>query len=161
MKSFALYAIILIAALTACDPQSGMTKKGLEKYNTTPTPERTATPEEKIDPADAITVDTAAAGPNINVNKPEEGKKVKCDKYNRVMINGDAREVNIEGVCKQIMVNGDKNKVTVTAATEIVFNGHENTVEHSKYANGKKAFVTDSGSGNTITKTPPPETKKP
>jgi hypothetical protein len=159
MKNYAFYSILLIAVLAACDVQSGITKKSLEKYNTTPTPERTATPEEKIDPADILTVDTAAAGPNININAPEEGKKVKCDKYNRVSVNGGEKQVNIEGACKQIMVNGDKNKIVVTAVGEVVLNGHDNTIEHAKYVNGKKPVVNDSGNGNTVTKGLPPPAK--
>lgn len=158
MKKTVLFAIVLTAALTACEVQSGITKKSLEEYNPSPTPERTATPVEVIDPADVVTVDTAAAaGPIINVNKPEEAKKVKCDKYNRVIINGEQKEVNIAGNCKQIMLNGDNNKVTVVGGvSELVFNGHDNTVEYVKYINGKKPLITDSGSGNTVTKVPPP-----
>jgi hypothetical protein len=160
MKNPALYALLLSAAFAACDVQSGITKKSLEQYNPTPTPERTATPVEIIDPADIVTVDAAVAGPNININKPEEAKKVRCDKYNRVIINGDGKVVKIEGYCKQIMINADKSRITVAAVSEIVFNGHDNTVEHVKFINGKKPLVTDSGSGNTVTKVPPPTPAK-
>ena len=160
MKYFAIFAALVVCVLTGCDPQSGMTKKALEKYATTPTPERTATPAETpIDPADIITVDAAAAGPNININTPEEGKRVRCNKYNRVSVNGDGREVSIEGACRQIMVNGDGNKITVTAVTEVVFNGFGNTIEHTKYANGKKPLVTDAGGDNTVAKVTPPPAK--
>lgn len=154
-----LFAVVLTAALCGCDVQSGTTRRNLEKYNTTPTPERTATPVETIDPADILTVDTAAAGPIINVNTPEEAKRVRCDKYNRVSINTNEKEIKIEGACKQIMVNGDKNKIKAAAFSEAVVNGHDNTIEHVKYVNGKRPIVTDSGGGNAIVKvapTPPP-----
>ncbi|MEK7855289.1 MAG: hypothetical protein AAB288_04300, partial [Acidobacteriota bacterium] len=60
MKPFALVLLLIpISLVTACDPQSGMTKKGLEKYNPTPTPEIVKQVEEPIDPADIVTVDTA------------------------------------------------------------------------------------------------------
>lgn len=160
MKKYILPAIFLAAILSACDVQSGMTKKSLEEYNTTPTPARSATPVEVIEPADIVTVDTAASpGPIVNVNKPEEGRKVKCDKYNRVSINTDGTEVKIEGACKQIMINGDNNKITVTATSEVVLNGHDNMIEHLKYVNGKKPVVADSGNGNTITKVLPSTAK--
>jgi hypothetical protein len=150
-------ALALPLLLTACDPQSGITKKSLEKYNPSPTPPINIPTPETIAPADVVTVDTNLAGPNINVNKPEEGKKVKCDKYNRVMINGDSKEVNIEGACKQIMINGEGSKVTVTAVSEVVFNGTDNKVEFYKYVNGKHPIVNDNAGASTVTHVPQPD----
>ncbi len=156
-----LYALLLwlfvLSFITACDPQSGMTKKGLEKYNPSPTPEIKKQVEEPIDPADVINVETAEPGPTIIVNRATGKKPVNCAKYNNVTVNGDGYEVNIKGVCKQLMVNGDKNKIVAVAISEIILNGVANSVEYSKYANGKKPFVTENAPGNTIEKAAPPE----
>ena len=161
MKNLVLYAILAICTFAAsCDVQSGMTKKSLEKYAATPTPERTVAQVEQIDPADILAVDTGVQGPQIPVNKPEEGKKVKCDKYNRVVVNGDGKEVNIEGACQQLMVNGDKNQIKAVALTEIVVNGFDNDIQYTKYPNGKKPMITDNGTGNTIAKAAPPAPKQ-
>ena len=160
MKIFATYITLIVCTFfAACDVQSGVTKKSVEKYTTTPTPETKATVAEPIDPADVITVDTAAEGPQLFVNKPDEKKVVNCDKYNRVSVNGDGREVTLKGVCKQLMVNGDNARITAVALTEIVVNGHENNIQYSKYANGAKPVIKDSGSGNTILKADPPDVK--
>lgn len=161
MKKILFITAVIIFTLTACDPQSGMTKKSLEDYTKTPTPTpaRSATPVEVIDPADVVSVDVAATVPTININRPEQKKKFNCDKYNRVSINADEKDIEITGACKQIMINGDKNKLTVAAVTELVINGHENTVGHTKYANGKKPVVNDAGSGNTVAKAAPPPVK--
>ena len=145
--------LVICAFLCACEVQSGITQKSVEKYAPSPTPPWKVVVEEPIDPADAITVDTDVQGPRISVSKPEEANKiVKCDKYNRVMVNGDGKKVRIIGVCNQIIINGNGSKVTAIASAEIIFNGRENTVEYSKYANGKKLLVKDNGDGNTILK---------
>lgn len=152
--------LIICAVASACDVQSGITKKSVEKYAPSPTPAWKIVVEDQIDPADAIAVDTAVQGPQIFISKPEEAKKiVKCDKYNRIMVNGDAKEVRIIGVCSQIMINGSRNKVTAVAVAEIIVNGRENSVEYSKYANGKKPSIDDNGDGNTILKVDSPKTK--
>ncbi len=158
MKHAALVsALAVLALLAACDVQSGMTKKSLEKYNPSPTPVINVPTPEPINPGDVVTVDPEASGPTISVNKPAEAKRVKCTKYNRVAINADGLEVNIDGVCKQIMINGDGNKITVTAVSEVVANGTDNKVEFYKYANGKQPFVADNTSSNTVAKGIPPE----
>ncbi len=161
MKNLALNITLVISALFgACDVQSGITKKSVEKYEASPTPAWKVVTEEPIDPADAIAVDTAVEGPQISVSKPDEANKpAKCDKYNRVMINGDGKKVRITGVCSQIMINGNRNKVTAVAAAEITVNGRENSVEYSKYANGKRPQVKDNGDGNTILKVELPKAK--
>ncbi len=162
MKPFALVLLLItISLVTACDPQSGMTKKGLEKYNPTPTPEIVKQVEEPIDPADIVTVDTALTGPTLVVNRTRGKEPLDCSKYNKVTINGDGYEVAIKGICKQLMINGDKNKVTGVAFTELVFNGEENNVEYYKYANGKKPIITQNAGVNTIEKTAPPEKPDP
>ena len=160
MKNLALYTTLAVCVFAAaCDVQSGITKKSVEKYAPTPTPEKKVVVEEPIDPADVVSVDTAAEGPKLSVNKPEEGKRVNCNKYNRVTVNGHNHEVNIVGACKQLMVNGLKNRITAAGVAEIVINGDENEVEYTKYVNGKKPLITDNGSGNTVTKAAPPEVK--
>ncbi len=154
MKNLGLNITLFICAFfCACDVQSGITKKSVEKYAPSPTPEWKVVAEEPIDPADIVTVETSVQGPLISINKAEEAKKiVKCDKYNRVMVNGDAKEVKIIGVCSQLMINGSRSKVTAVASSEIIVNGRENSVEYSKYANGKKPLIKDNGDGNTVLK---------
>ncbi len=154
MKNIGLYiTLVIFSFVAACDVQSGITKKSVEKYAPSPTPEWKVVVEEPIDPADIITVETSVQGPMISINKAEEAKKiVKCDKYNRVTVNGDTKEVKIIGACSQIMINGSRSKVTAVAATEIILNGQANIVEYSKYANGKKPLIKDNGDGNTVLK---------
>jgi Protein of unknown function (DUF3060) len=161
MKNLGLYITLVIFTLfAACDVQSGITKKSVEKYAPTPTPEKKVEVVEQIDPADIITVDTSVQGPMISINKAEEAKKiVKCDKYNRVMVNGDAKEVKIIGVCSQLMINGNRSKVAAVASAEIIVNGRENAVQYSKYANGKKPLIKDNGDGNTVLKFDPSKPK--
>jgi hypothetical protein len=159
MKIFSVYiAVIIFSFVTACDVQSGMSKKSVEKYTTTPTPAATVAAAEPIDPADVVQVDTASPGPPIAINKATE-KTANCDKYNRVTVNGDGREVTIKGVCSQIMVNGDNARITAIAASEIIVNGHNNTFQYSKYPNGARPVVKDNGSGNTIIQADAPAAK--
>lgn len=161
MKTLALY-IILSALLfvSACEVQSGITKKNLEKYMPTPTPERKVEPVEQIDPSDIVNVDVSQQGPPISINRTPAIKSVDCKKYNNVTVNVSEREITVKGVCKQIMINGDKNEITASALSEIVLNGHENSLQYSKFANGKKPFVTDNGNANVIEKTAPPAVKR-
>ena len=161
MKNLALLIALTICFYTAgCEVQSDITKKSLEKYQPTPTPEKIVIVEEPIDPADIITADVSMDGPMISVSRTTDKKKLNCDKYNQVMINGSGHEVEIKGACSQIMVNGDSNQITAVASTEIVTNGSGNTVEYSKYVNGKKPIVTDnSKGGNFISKTAPAKEK--
>lgn len=161
MKNLGLNITLVIGAfLCSCDVQSGITQKSVEKYAPSPTPAWKVVVEEPIDPADAIAVDTAVQGPLISISKPEEANRiVKCNKYNRVMVNGDGKKVRIEGVCNQIMVNGNRSKVTAVASAEIIVNGRENTVEYSKYANGQRPSIKDNGDGNTILKIVTPKPK--
>ncbi len=161
MKTTAHYfAVIFALALIGCDVQSGMTKKGLEKYNPSPTPTINLPTPEPIDPADVVTVDTSLQGPTVNINKPDEARKAKCGKYNRVAINTDGQEVKIDGVCSQVMINGDGNNVTVTAVSEVVINGTGNSVKFSKYVNGKHPIVTDNTGGSTVSKAVNSEAQK-
>lgn len=154
MKHPALFAILILGFfLIACDVQSGMTKKSLEKYADSPTPEIKVTPEPPIDPADVVAADTSVEGPKINVNQKPEVKEVNCSKYNRVHVNVDNRTLIVKGVCQQLMVNGDKNKITGVAFTEIVINGTGNEVQFTKFANGKRPIVADNGGGNAVLKT--------
>lgn len=161
MKNFALLIALAICFYTAaCEVQSDITKKSLEKYQPTPTPEKIVVAEEPIDPADIITADVSTDGPMITVSRTTDKKKLNCDKYNQVMINGSGHKVEIKGACRQIMVNGDRNQVTAVAATEIITNGSGNTVEYSKYVNGKKPIATDNSKGNnSISKTEAAEAK--
>lgn len=164
MKAFAHLAIFVLiaAAAAACDPQSGITKKSLEKFESSPTPEIKITPEAPIDPADVATVDVNTTGPNITVNGPDK-KSVDCNKYNKLMVNSSSQKITVKGVCKQLMINGDRNEINGGAFTEIVFNGDGNKVEYSKYANGKRPIVADNTGSNTAAKAAAPEssTQKP
>jgi hypothetical protein len=150
----AVYLIIfcLIAFLTGCEVQSGITKKSLEKYEATPTPAVNLPTPEPIDPADVVVVDTSLDGPRISVNKIDAKKPFNCDKYNRLTLNVDGGTIEIRGTCRQIMVNGDQNKITVEAASEIVLNGHENEITYSKIINSVRPIIDDNGSANTATK---------
>jgi hypothetical protein len=152
MKNSAFLVFVSIAIfLAGCDVQSGIATKSVEKYVPTPTPERSIIPEEPIDPADVVQVDTTE-GPQISVNPSDDKKTVECSKYNRVKINGDRKVVTVRGICKQIMVNGDNNQVLSSGFAELVLNGHENYVEYTKFANGKRPAVTDNGQGNSVSK---------
>lgn len=150
--SIILLSIAAGFAVMACDVQSGISKKSVEEYTATPTPGPSRTPEPPIDPAEIATADTAESGPNITINSNETRKSFDCGKYNRVIINSDAKDIKIGGVCKQVMINGDRNKVAVYAAAGVVFNGSENSVEHAKFANGKRPIVTDNTRSNTFAK---------
>jgi len=161
MKSFSLHFVLVIGSLlTACDVQSGITKKSVEKYAPSPTPEKTVEVVEQINPADIVSVDAAVEGPQLSVNKGDNKTSLDCNKYNRVQINDDARDVTIKGICKRLMINGDRNQVAVAALSEIALNGFGNTVQYSKYTNGKKPVITDNGRDNTISKTSAEPTQK-
>jgi hypothetical protein len=139
-----LFGLIL---LSACGSQPAANSEA---------PRPTQTPlvrvTEQIDPADVLNADTTEPGDTLYANKASEKLTLKCDKFNRVLINGSDNEVTITGVCSQITINGRANKVTAVAAAEILAYGTENTVQYSKYANGKKPVITDTSKTNTITK---------
>lgn len=143
-------SILLISSIlfSACAGEAPTSNSATPRPTQTPLV-RTA---EQIDPADVINVDTVEPGETLYVNEGPEKVTLKCDKYNRVMINGSENEVTITGVCSQITINGRMNRVTAVAAAEILAYGAENTVQYSKYANGKKPVVTDTSKTNTITK---------
>src|SRR5688572_11274977 len=144
------FAVLSVSIFVSCDAQSDMAKKGVEKYVTTPTPGVTPTPEEPIDPADVVQASSTERGPVITVNREQDKLNLACDKYNRVMINGSGHVVTIRGVCSQIMLNGHNHDVTVDAVTEIVFNGNDNKVRYSRYANGKRPIVTKNSKGDNL-----------
>ena len=148
-----IFCILLVATFAACDLRSGIAKQEMEKFNPSPTPSMSPTPTpEPIDPADVVQIDTTQEGPPISIDGFELKRSVNCTKYNRVMINGDESNITIKGVCRQVMINGDKNKITADAAMEYVVNGTENTVNYSKFANGKRPSVIENKPGNTIEK---------
>ena len=154
MKILAFCTVVtLLAFVNACDVQSGITKKSVEKYAPSPTAEKTVQVVEQIDPADIVSVDAAVEGPQLSVNKGDNKTSLDCNKYNRVQINDDGRNVMIKGICKRLMINGDRNQVAIAALSELALNGFGNTVQYSKYANGKKPVITDNGRDNTISKT--------
>ncbi len=135
----------------ACEVQSDISKKSVEKYATSPTPEiKVPTPVE-IDPADVVSVDIAEPGPQISISKKGDNGSVDCSKFNRFVLNGNDRNITVKGACKQIMVNGDKNNITATAVSDIVVNGSDNQITYSKYINGKLPIISDNGNGNEIT----------
>jgi hypothetical protein len=161
MKNFALYLVATFVLFNAaCDVQSGITKKSVEKYVPTPTPEKTIDVVEQIDPADIVTVDATVEGPQLSINKGDNKTTLDCNKYNRVQINDDARNVTIKGVCKRLMINGDKNQIIAAGLSEITLNGFGNDIRYSKYANGKKPVIADNGGENTISKATPPPAQK-
>ena len=153
--------LLSIAVFASCDAQSGIAKKSVEKYVTTPTPAISPTPtEEPIDPADIVQSKTMERGPTISVSGSTDKMNLVCDKYNRVMVNGSARAVSIKGVCSQIMLNGQQHDVTVEAVSEIVFNGSGNKVHYLRYANGKRPTVTNNSGGENLTEKVPASPKK-
>ena len=157
MKIIGLYTTLIIFSFAAaCDVQSDITKKSVEKYAPTPTPEKTIQTPKPIDPADIMNVDTAEPGPPLIVNAATGKKPVDCTKYNKLTVNGDGYDITIKGVCRQVMVNGDKNRIVTVGFSEVIFNGFQNVVEYSKYVNGKKPIITDNGRENIIQKFAPP-----
>ena len=153
MKTFAIFVLVSVAVvLNACDVQSGIASKSVEKYTTTPTPQPSIASEEPIDSADVVTVDAAMEGPKLTVKKITDSTALSCDKYNRVAINIDDKSFKITGVCKELMINGDRNQIAMSAASEIIFNGAANNVKYSKYANGKRPFIKDNGGTSTVEK---------
>ncbi len=154
-------AILVLSFTAACDVQSGITKKSVEKFEPSPTPTIVkATPEPPIDPADIVTADTSTPGPVLSVNKSADKKPVDCAKFNNINVNADQQEVVIKGACNKLMINGDGNRITGVAFNEIVINGTDNTIEHSKYLNGRRPIIDDNASGNTVSRIPAVEDKK-
>lgn len=148
-----ILAVILLSTLTSCDVQSGITKKSVEEYQPTPLPSVAPTPvETPIDPADVVEVDIAQQGDLISLNEPKMKKTVTCDKYNQVMLNDSDGVITIKGACRQIMINGNRNDVTAEAVMSVVFNGEENKVKYSRYANGKRPVITNNKPGNITEK---------
>ena len=150
MKFLPLLLVVAFACLTACEP-SGIAKEEMEKFSGTPTPTFapivTPTP---VDPADIVQVDTSLDGDTLSVNGYQQSSRLKCDKYNNVRVNGDENVVTITGACRQVIVNGDKNQVTAEAAIEFAFNGTENKVTFSHFANGKRPAIIENLGGNEI-----------
>ena len=151
--SMLITAILTLAFVAACDVQSGITKKSVEKYEPSPTPPIVkATPEPPIDPADVVTVDTSTPGPPISLNKAADKKPVDCAKFNNVNVNADQQEIVIKGACNKLMINGDGNHITGVAFNEIIINGTDNKIEHTKYLNNRRPVIDDNASGNTVSK---------
>lgn len=149
-----------VALAASCDVQSGITKNAVEKYGPTPTPSVMPTPaEEPIDPLDVVNVDTGIQGPTISIAESNQKRSVKCDKFNRVMVNGRDNEITVAGVCRQIMINGDRNEVKADAAAEVIFNGSDNKVRYARYTNGKRPVITDNKAGNVAEKSERPARK--
>ena len=159
MKRILTVCALSIALLTGCDPQSEMAKKGVEKFGPTPTPSISPTPiEEPIDPADVVQVDVAEPGPTLVVNR--ERNETNCNKYNRVMLNGNGKQVSIKGACSELMLNGSSNEVQVDATSKIVLNGRYNIVRYSRYVNGKRPVVSGTTEGSTVEKVAASAAKK-
>lgn len=150
-----LCSLSLLAALVSCDLRNETAKRGVEKYSSTPQPPVSPLPTPSpVDPADIAEVDTSLEGDTIPITGYEQKKTVSCSKFNRVMVNGDDSEINVAGVCRQIMINGDGNNIILDAAMEIVLNGSDNSVKYSRFANGKQPSVIDNRGGNLVEKIP-------
>ncbi len=149
------FCILLVLAAAACDLRSGIAKQEMEKYTSTPPSPVSPTPTPPIDPADAVEADLMLDGKLISVNGYDQQATAKCDEFNQLMVNGDRNVVTISGVCRQIMINGDSNQIGSDAAVEFVFNGRDNTVWHSRFANSKHPSVIDNKKhGNVVIKGP-------
>lgn len=153
MKVLLATLFIFLFVIAGCDLRSETAKKEMEKFTSSPTPTilKTPTPE-PIDPADIVNVDTNIEGDAVSINAFKENKNAACPKFNRLMVNGDDNVVAIKGACRQIMINGDRNKITADAAMEFVFNGSDNTVKYSRFANGKRPSVVENRAGNVVEK---------
>lgn len=157
MKVLSAAAILLMPVfIMSCEVQSGITKKQLEKYMPTPTPVFSPVPTPTPVPeAEIIKADITADGETINVSKSGEKTIVTCAKFNRVMVNGSQNTVIIKGACQQIMLNGSQNTVTADAAMEYILNGSGNTLEYSRFVNGKLPQIVENQAGNTIERKAP------
>ena len=150
---FAVTFLLLFAFFAACDLRSDTAKKEMEKFSGSPTPTRTPMPAEiPVDPADVIRTETDVPGETISVAGSDLKRSISCPKFNRVMINGSRNVVTAKGACKNIMVNGDGNQINSEAAVEFVLNGESNTVNYSRFVNGKRPIVSDNAGGNVIEK---------
>lgn len=152
---FAIASLLLIIAtsLLACDFRSETAKREMEKFTSSPTPTISPTPPPApINPADVVTADVSQDGPVIQVNGNGQTKSVTCNKFNRVMVNGDKNTVTVKGACRQVTVNGDNHQLTTDASVEFVVNGDSNIIRYSRYVNGKHPLVRDNGSGNAVEK---------
>lgn len=135
--------------------RSGIAKKEMEKYELAPTPTIAPPPSgTPIDRADIVEVEIDQQGDPISIDGLRQNKIVTCTKFNRVTINGDESVVTVKGACGEIMINGDRNIITAAAAAAFVFNGSENIVKYSRFANGKQPSVIDNRGGNSIEKVP-------
>lgn len=152
-KLLLILTLVSMPFVISCDPQSGITKKSLEKFGPTPTPSVEPTPvEEPIDPADVVQADTAQDGKALVVNLPSDRKTLNCDKYNPVMVNSRDEKISLKGACRQLTVNGNGNEITADGIAEVVFNGEDNKVTYTKYVNGKRPSVRDNKGSNTVEK---------
>ncbi|MBV9215814.1 MAG: DUF3060 domain-containing protein [Acidobacteria bacterium] len=148
-----LALLLLTAILVSCDLRSETAKKEMEKFSGTPTPvpAYSISPEPTpVDPADVAAVDTMQLGDPLTADGHQQHKTLNCTKYNPVTVNGNESVVTVKGVCRRVMINGDGNQVSVEAAMEFVFNGTNNRLTFSKFANGKQPLVTQNMQGNTV-----------
>lgn len=157
----ALLLLISLISVGSCDLRSGIAKDEMEKFSGTPTPTRTPPPpEEPIDPADSVTVDTNQPMASISLAGGNKTKSANCSKFENVSLNGNRTVVTIKGSCRQITVNGNDNEISVDAVMSVVINGENNSLKHVRYVNAKRPSVTDNGDGNTIEKIALTEVKK-
>jgi hypothetical protein len=153
MRSIFAITCISLFAITSCDLRNETAKRSMERFASTPTPQFSPAPSESpIDPLDVVNVETSVEGEPIYIDGPDLKRTVNCSKFNSVKINGNKNTVTIAGVCKQVMINGDSNRVTADASTEYVFNGTENVLKYSRFANGKRPVITENRGGNEIEK---------
>ena len=154
MRTLTAFMCLLFAtALVSCDLRSETAKREMEKFTSSPTPPILASPTRTpVDPKEVLEIDTTLEGDTIHFNGDEPKKTLNCDKFNRVLINGDKNVLTVKGACKQIMINGDGNDVTTDASTEFVLNGSENTIKYSFFVNGKQPNIVENKPGNVIEK---------
>jgi hypothetical protein len=156
MRATAISICVFLAlSFSSCDLRSGTAKEEMEKFEggatSTPVPEPSAT-EEPVDPADVVEVRSDQKGPQISIDGYAKRQKIECSAFNDVFINGVRHEIDVSGPCSHLTINGDNNKVELDAAVTITVNGDGNKIEFMRVANGKRPFVTDRGSDNSIDK---------
>ena len=149
-----LVFVISVAVVVSCDFRSGTAKEKMEKFSGSPTPPIPPVPTPTpVDPGDIVQVDTTVESETLTVDGDEQKRSVTCNKFDRVMVNGNSSVISIKGACRQVIINGDRNQIAADAAAEFIFNGTDNSLTYVRYVNGKRPAVTQGQPGNLIEKT--------
>jgi Protein of unknown function (DUF3060) len=69
-----------------------------------------------------------------------------------VRVDGNLNVLTITGSCTVLTVEGNKNKIRVATVGSIVLDGNQNQVSWSKALTGARPVVSNTGSGNSVSK---------